>query len=799
MKIKKVLGIAAALSVLLSLVSCGDENKKSSSGSAKSEFYDTYGYSPDSYDKLFGDDYWAGLDDLFADEEEDYEDWDGEEEYWDEDEDFDYDAYYQSNSDDDDYEYGSYYEDDDYDDYYDSDDGYSYNYDSDSDEYYESDEESSQNTGHYVSVSSNGDYDYGDTADFTKSADQISGPLSTAKKNAKWTFMIYLCGSDLESQNDCGTVDLDEILKADLGNNVNVVIQTGGANKWNSKYGISNKYLQRWVVQNHKLVKVDQIADDSMGKASVMCDFITWAAKAYPAEKTVFEFWNHGSGSVYGVCFDEQHRLSDGNSDSLKIAEIRKALATADMKFEAFFFDTCLCSTVEMANALAPYGKYQISSEEVLMSGCVGYKTFLTALAKYPNMTGADLGKQITSIYQKSMDEIGYGSEATMSCIDLSKIGAVQKAFENMASSMTKKTENVTALRNLVRQGQKAVRYGSNSESEGYTNLVDLGDFADKASSEVPSEARAVINAIKAAVISETHGSNKKNSTGIAVYYPVSYNGDTDEYAKNVNNMPYLMYLDAILDQWSAPKGIERAITKRGITPVKSSNYEVKFNTSIVEDEDSANFALKITSGLDIIDTVNFNLYMYDEEENELIYLGNDNDILCDWKKGEFKDNFAGTWLTICGNLVYAELTEELKDGTKSKKNFYTIPIKLNGKETNIRAAYDFDSNEYSIIGLTDGSQGGAASKGYKKLHKGDKIIFTYNGVKIGTEEEIEYFSDEVVYDPATFILEDSELEAGTYFYEFEIEDIFGNTKTSELAEMTYGEDGTISLSEVED
>lgn len=42
------------------------------------------------------------------------------------------------------------------------------------------------------------------------------------------TVLLYLMGSDLESQGGCASRDIGEILRADLGDKVNVVIQTGG-------------------------------------------------------------------------------------------------------------------------------------------------------------------------------------------------------------------------------------------------------------------------------------------------------------------------------------------------------------------------------------------------------------------------------------------------------------------------------------------------------------------------------------------------------------------------------------------
>ena len=49
----------------------------------------------------------------------------------------------------------------------------------------------------------------------------------------KVTIMIYMIGSDLESQNGMATADLNEMLYAAPDNgNINMFIQTGGCKRW---------------------------------------------------------------------------------------------------------------------------------------------------------------------------------------------------------------------------------------------------------------------------------------------------------------------------------------------------------------------------------------------------------------------------------------------------------------------------------------------------------------------------------------------------------------------------------------
>ena len=61
------------------------------------------------------------------------------------------------------------------------------------------------------------------------------------------TIMLYLCGSDLESLYGCATDDINEILDANVGDNVNIVIETGGASYWQNDT-ISNQTNQRYLI-----------------------------------------------------------------------------------------------------------------------------------------------------------------------------------------------------------------------------------------------------------------------------------------------------------------------------------------------------------------------------------------------------------------------------------------------------------------------------------------------------------------------------------------------------------------------
>ncbi|MCR4953566.1 MAG: hypothetical protein K6A43_05770 [Treponema sp.] len=771
-----------------------DEYYNDMDDDARELFYEYYGYYPDEDDYYDDDNYYDYDDedyDYYDEEDYDYDD----DDYYDDDDDGwfsylldlfglgdDYDD--DSNYDDDDY-----YDDEGYDDYYDDDDYGNYNNNNNQNNF--DDAESAYDYYFEDNNTSSGQSPY-----YAVDNTPTVSPEVPANA-ADWTVFIYLCGSDLETRSSCGVTDLKEIAKATIGSNVNVVIETGGSKKWHG-YGIQNNELGRYILKDGKITKVGSAPNASMGKPGTLTDFLRWGAKNYPAKKYALDFWNHGSGSVNGVCFDENFNDDYGDNDSLVASELKKAFSDAELNFELFIFDTCLSATIEMADTLQNYGKYMVASEEVVMSGCLSYDTWISSLSSNPAQTGADLGKQIAQLYSKNMKNAGYSSSCTMSVLDLSRVDRVKLAFQAMAAQMTQKTQNVTSFRNLIRNGAKGVKYGSASDNEGYTNLIDLGEFAQNAAAEVPEQAQAVIDAIKRAVLFEVHGKDEGNSCGIAVYYPVKYNGDTQLYADNVDNRPYLQYLDAILDKWQAPSWVYQDKKVKSFVPVKSKNYNVAFNSYVTKSKKDPRYALQITDGLDSVASVTMNLYWYDEEANEFLYLGNDDAINADWDKGLFLDAFEGTWITIGDCYVNAELIEWDDDA-----NYYSIPIELNGKDTNLRMKYDYNKEKFFILGVYDGIENQSASKGMRKLKKGDKIAFVFYAVSAddGSESDEDdvtaYIGGEVTYSN-NLVIEDSDLFDGLYYYQYEIEDIFGNVQYSDFIEMEV-EDGMIYLNTDED
>ena len=365
------------------------------------------------------------------------------------------------------------------------------------------------------------------------------------------TILIYLCGSDLESNGQTNssnasgyaTGDLTEILSVSgQPDDVNVVIQTGGAKCWKSTYNISASATTRYHVNNKSLVKDETLAKANMGSSSTLQSFLTWGLQTYPAQRTSLILWNHG-GAMRGVCYDENY----SKGDPLTNSEVKTALSntftavgrsTSD-KLEWIGYDACLMQVQDVAEFDSQYFKYMVASEESEAGAGWDYDTWIDdAYAKKSTQTIlnaivdgfiADTNKQ----YQQN----NWGpSDQTLSWLDLSYMSAYKTAWENMASALNKLSINKTTFQNMMKNVKY---YGTDDDSEGYSyfGVFDAYDTLTKIGSNYSSISTQV-NAAKTAfnnlVKYSKKGSGAGNSYGMCCFFPMK---DNSGYTCNTSSV----------------------------------------------------------------------------------------------------------------------------------------------------------------------------------------------------------------------------------------------------------------------
>lgn len=101
-----------------------------------------------------------------------------------------------------------------------------------------------------------------------------SSAVQAKENQASWTIMLYLCGSDLESDDGTCSDNLKEVLDADFGDSVNVLALTGGSSRWDMD-GIDPDILEYWHVEDGKLISDRKLEAASMGDPDTLSAFIS--------------------------------------------------------------------------------------------------------------------------------------------------------------------------------------------------------------------------------------------------------------------------------------------------------------------------------------------------------------------------------------------------------------------------------------------------------------------------------------------------------------------------------------------
>ena len=628
-----------------------------------------------------------------------------------------------------------------------------------------------------LSLTACSDEDYEDTSadaatDTTTVADTAAE--TTAVEDGSWAIYWYLCGSDLESNGGFATNDLSELMEVELPENVNVVIETGGSAVWQNDLMDAEK-LQRWLYNSEGLQLVDEQPSASMGEAQTLADFLAFAKENYPAEKTAVVFWNHGGGSVSGAAFDEIYGY-----DSLTLDEMYQAFSsvwtpsTEKQPLELVGFDTCLMATVDVANTFSDLAHYLVASEETEPANGWYYSQWVGALAENPSMNGEELGKVICDAYYAGCEEVGTQDNTTLSLTDLTKVQPLLDAYDTFgAEALAAACTDPGFFSQFGRVAAQSENYGGNTKEQGYTNMVDLGHMARQSVGMLGS-AQEVLDALDDCVLYQVGGQYRTEATGLSCYY--SYNGDVDDFNS------YADLGAGVAFKYFYSYELTGELDDSGMAYIADMDFEelpeVKNLLStdwdgapLDVDEDGVSFLTLGPEANDILAGIGFSLYYVDEENDMMLLLGTDNDMNADWDNGVFSDNFRGVWGSIDGNIVYMELSYESED-----YNLYAIPVLLNGEGYNLQVAYDFTTEEWSVLGARQGiDDSGMADKELRLLQEGDEITTIWYMASASGDDEFEPYTAATITVTADTAFGEMELPDGSYSMVYEMRDAMDN------------------------
>jgi hypothetical protein len=585
--------------------------------------------------------------------------------------------------------------------------------------------------------------------------------------------MLYLNGSDLESQGAEGTSSLQSIVDAQLPDSIRVLIYTGGTSHWYNEV-VNPNANQIWLVENNDLTMLETMEPKNMGESATLSEFITYAQTNYPADHKALVMWNHGAGSVIGFGVDEIF-----NYDGLVLSEMTDAFASSydGQPFEMIGFDACLMASVEMASVASPYARYMVASEEVEPGSGWDYGYFLEALGGDTGMTGAELGQVISDGYFARSQGSGMEGDLTCSVIDLSKIDEIEAMLGAYASSLDGQLAQQQTVEILAEARHNADKYGE--EPNATLNMIDFYHFIQL--QEGGPAAEQLMAAIKDAVVYERSGEQQPNSYGLSIYFPkeAPQSGDPSlDIYSTIDFCPE--YKTFVIDY------LEALYQKAQEMPVDYNSQLIAASQSGDLSEVGSYYVQLTDAQMDYLSYVYCTLGMY-LDDGTIVDLGFDSDLTIDYTDNTIHDNFQGYWTGLNGHFAAVYVMDETDEYV-----IYNIPVLYNNETALVQATWNWDTaydngGYYVYNGMYYMNQDYAAPSSKLAIipEIGDQITPIYWPLYAADGDYETYYTGETFsVGPEGLVLSWIELPVGYYQYGFMFYDVYGYEHYSEMTDF---------------
>ncbi|MCR4656668.1 MAG: peptidase C11 [Lachnospiraceae bacterium] len=619
------------------------------------------------------------------------------------------------------------------------------------------------------------------------------------------TIMVYMCGTDLESKHGMATSDMMEMAGAELSDNVNLLLYTGGCLKWQNNV-VNNSVNQIYKVQSGGVKCLEKdMGDKPMTSPDTLKEYIEYCAKNYPADRYELIFWDHGGGTISGYGYDEKKK-----NGSMTLGGIDKALKESGVIFDFIGFDACLMATLENGLMLSQYGDYMIASEETEPGVGWYYTNWLTKLSKDTSMPTIEIGKNIIDDFVDVCAKKCQGQKTTLSIVDLAEL---EKTIPEELTSFAKATSEL--IKNDEYKVVSDARYSSREFAQSSKiDQVDLVDFAEKIGTD---ESESLAETIKSAVKYNKTSRSMSNAYGLSAYFPMKKMSKVDQAASVYDDIGMdSEYTSCIKDFASLQLGGQTASSQSGmagsplpsllgtllgtsqtssssqsgastminlfgsmlsgnlggLSGLASSNtgflsdrsFDDKKAQSYVENNMLDPMALLWTMDSDgkyklelteeqwsLVHGLDLNVF-YDDGEG-YIDLGLDNIIEYD-DKGNLIGEYDNTWLTLNGSTIayYHTDTVEGDDGSLTVTGY--VPAFLNGEKVKLIIVFDDANPEGYVAGAEtdyDDRDTDTIAKNMIALKDGDELQFICDYYSYEGEYKDSYY----LGDPVTLSMEE--------------------------------------------
>ncbi len=536
------------------------------------------------------------------------------------------------------------------------------------------------------------------------------------------TVMMYIIGSDLESDGGFASDDIVEMLAADIGDNINLVIMTGGATDWYLDE-ISSDRCQYWQIKNGELINInDNLGQLNMTSHDVLSDFINYTTSEFPADRYSLIMWNHGGGTFSGFGVDENFPDS-----TLTLSTLATAFSDVDIKFDFVGFDACLMATAETAMMLEPYADYLIASQELEPHLGWYYTDWLTLLGRSPSISTEHLAVRIIDDYVERCEDEIPNPDATLSLIELRMMPVAYEALNNFFQNAALEVSNNEFL------SLSNARSNTKDFGEGDFEQIDIINYIENTDIEGGSEAATAVNH---AVVYYKNSDDVSDAHGLAMYFPYYY----PEYYTDMRRMLHHLgfgsqstdffniFVSAMSGGQSYAIDDEEGFEYHNevwYDPEAAAMYDQEagdeFLFGLPIDEKDDGFVLRLTDEQwERISSIALQVFL--DDGDGYIDLGRDNVYEFD-VDGDLKIEFDYGWVALGGNVVPYYVEKEQYDIVE----WYTygrVPAILNSDEyIEVIIYWDYEQPNGYVAGYRKYNETGEpVGKGLFDLEPGDTL-----------------------------------------------------------------------------
>ena len=634
------------------------------------------------------------------------------------------------------------------------------------------------------------------------------------------TLMVYMCGTDLESKYGMASSDMEEMRSATFGDNVNVIIFTGGCSKWKVS-GISNSVNQIYQIKNGQIGRiVDDAGNKAMTDPNNLASFIQFCSKNFPANRNELILWDHGGGSVTGYGYDEKNQ----RSGSMSLSGVNQALKSGGVKFDFIGFDACLMATAETALMLNEHADYLIASEETEPGIGWYYTNWLTKLGSNTSTPTLEIGKVIVDDFVTECAKKCRGQKTTLSVIDLAEFSnTVPKDLTAFAKSVSDK---------IAKDEYKDIsnaRYSTREFAE--STRIDQVDLVNLAENIGTPEAKALAESLKNSVKYNRTSSNMTNAYGVSIYFPYqrasyvdkacstySEIGMDSEYSKCIKQFAKVetggqiaaggtgsvlgsLFGGAASSGSSGSSDMIGSLLSsflgggRSIAGLDETNTEFMKDTDISDtadylsthyfdsskltwEEKNGTYTMKLAeSQWEMVHMLDLNMF-YDDGEG-YIDLGLDN--IYSFDNGNLVADTEKNWLSINGNVVAYYHTDTTKSGNDTIISGY-VPAFLNGERVNLIIQFVNDDNGSIVGASTDyvDAETEAVAKNLTEINVGDTLEFICDYYSYDMKYQDSYLIGDPVTVTDNLTISNTDVGSGACHILYRFTDIYNQNYWSE-------------------